>query len=261
MRTCLRIIAYLCWGLFSITSLIGLIDWLGRWNWFINFMLIHPHIAAYFRTPFPYIILSVGAVLAMRAEKWLKEPRLVARYTNSRTIPDMHSTTMQVWSDTEHKKPGWEDHLLNWDWFIEAQFANDSDIPTTVDNLAVEVSIKPKTGRKKIFKTQYREDLNEFRMNMVLNGQGEPHGIPFVGDRYRLIPSLIEKIRGVPLIRETSHRGWIHFKIFNVSQREMNSGRLRIDVWLLDAMQRRHTLMFKKKEDQNWDNNFYILPK
>jgi hypothetical protein len=120
---------------------------------------------------------------------------------------------------------------------------------------------RSKWGRKRIFKAQYQEDLKDFTMDMELNGQGKPHGISFAGDRYSPISSLMEKIHRVPLEREISHRGWLHFKIFQISQMEMNSGRLRIDVSLLDAMQRRHKLDFKKKDEQTWDNNFYILPK
>jgi hypothetical protein len=110
-------------------------------------MVAHPQIAQFLHTPFPYLILTLFTLISLGAERRLKEPRLVARYVNSRTIPDLHSATMQMWFDTEHKKPGWDEHRFNWDWFIEAQIVNDSDTPTTVDSLQVTVSIKPIESR------------------------------------------------------------------------------------------------------------------
>ena len=106
MRGALRVSWYSCLGLLSFSSAIWIIDWLGRWDWLKAFMLANPQVARFFHTPFPYLLLMVIGLTSLGAEKRMKEPHIVARYTNLRAIPDTHSATMQMLFDTEEKKTG-----------------------------------------------------------------------------------------------------------------------------------------------------------
>ncbi len=68
----------------------------------------------------------------------------------------------------------------------------------------------------------------------------------------------MKKIEGVALEQEIGYRGWLHFKVFKVSQSEMDSHKIRINIWIVDANQRKHKLHFKKKDEKNWNTDFYI---
>ena len=68
------------------------------------------------------------------------------------------------------------------------------------------------------------------------------------------------EIKNKPLHQEIGYRGWLHLKVHQVNQREMDSQKIRIDLWLIDAMQRKHELRFRKKDERDWDKNFYIGP-
>ena len=59
----------------------------------------------------------------------------MARYTNSRIIPNLHTTTVQTVFDSEQKKPGWDKHEIDWYWFIEVRLGNESDTPITVEDV------------------------------------------------------------------------------------------------------------------------------
>lgn len=259
MRQTLRVIGYACLSLFSIEFVIGVIDWFARWEWMEAFMTAHPHVAAFVKSPFSSMTLVVFGLTALWAERRLKQPNLMARYANFRAIPDLHTTSMKVMSDTQNKVPGWDEARFDWDWFVEVQFANASETPCTIDGLKFEISLG--SGKDKhIFRAEYLEHLDDFDMDMGLNGKGEPHGVRYVGERYRPIPSLMDAIRNRPLHQEIGYRGWLHFKLHQANQREMGSQKIRIDIWLIDAMQRQHELHFRKKDQKEWDNNFYIGP-
>ncbi len=108
MRGTLRFFGYTCLVLLSFSSFVWIIDWLGRWDWLKAFMLANPRFAQFFHTPFPYLFFMVIGLLSLEAENRLKEPHIMARNTNLRAIPDLHSATMQMVFDTEKKKSGWD---------------------------------------------------------------------------------------------------------------------------------------------------------
>jgi hypothetical protein len=66
MRRTLRTIGYGCLGLLSFSSLIWIIDWLGRWDWLVAYMVAHPQIAQFLHTPFPYLILTLFTLISLR---------------------------------------------------------------------------------------------------------------------------------------------------------------------------------------------------
>jgi hypothetical protein len=257
MRGILRATWYTCLGLVSLDSAIWIIDWLGRWDWLNAFMSAHSQIAQFFHSPLPYLFFMVLGLTSLWAEKRIKEPHIVARYVNLRAIPDPHSATMQMVFDTEQKKPGWDEARFDWDWFVEVQMVNDSETRTTLDRLEAEIYWGPKWKRKE-FEFRHLEDLDSFDMDMTLSGQGKGHGQRVFGERYRPIPDLMAQIKGVPLEQEIGYQGWLHFKVFQVNQREMSEGKIKINIWIVDAKQRKHKLNFKKKDAKTWDNNFYI---
>jgi hypothetical protein len=260
MRQTLRLLGIACWLLVSVKTVIATIDWFARWDWLRDFLLSHPRLATLIRTPFGYWSFLILGFLFLYAERRLKQPGIVARRTNSRVIPDLHTATMKVLFDTEKKTPGWDEHRFDWDWFIEVQMTNDSQTPTTIDGLEVTVSVAEKRRKRRTIEAQHLEDLHAFNMDMAFDDQGNPHGKHFVGERYRTVPSLMAKIGDVPLGQEVGYRGWLHFKVKQVNQREMYGGKISINIWLIDAMQRKHKLHFEKNDERNWDRSFFIAP-
>jgi hypothetical protein len=182
---------------------------------------------------------------------------IVARYTNLRATPDLHSATMGMVFETDQKKPGWDLHRFDWDWFVEIQMVNDSETRATLDHLKIELISGP-IWRRKHFEFKQLEDLDSFEIDTALNGEGRGHSRRIFGERHLPIPDLMKLIKGIPLEQEIGHRGWIHLKVFQVNQREMNNSKIKISIWIVDANQRKHALNFKKKEEKTWDNNFYI---
>lgn len=226
----------------------------------MTFLAAHPLLAQFFHSPIPYLGLLVLGLTSLWAERQIKEPHIAARYGNFRSVPDLHSVTLQMVTDAEHKKPGWDKHRFDWDWFVEVQMVNDSETRTTFDHLKIEITLRQGWCRKPLDFT-YLDDLDSFDMDLCLNGEGKDHGRPVQGERYRPVPSLVEKIKGVPLEQEIGYRGWVHFKVPNLSQREVNSEKIRINMWIVDAKQREHELHFRKKDKKSWDNSFFIGPK
>jgi hypothetical protein len=192
MRPTLRVVGYFFLGLLSVDTLIGIVDWLGRWGWFVMFMSLHPLFAKVIRTPFTYLFFMVFGFLALWAERHLKTPNIIARYIKFRAIPDLHSATMRDFHDAQRENSGWDEQRLDWDWFVEVQMANGSETPTTMDSLEAEVSTR-KRSRRKLFQIQRLDDLDSFDMDMLLDGTGKGHGKRVLGERYRSIPSLLEK--------------------------------------------------------------------
>src|SRR5450755_652334 len=211
------------------------------------FMAAHPHFASIVKTPVSAMALVILGLGSMWAEKHLKEPNLVARYINSRMVPDLSSATMGDVFATENKEPGWDERRFDWDWFIEVQMTNASEISTTIDGLKFKVRIGH-LWNKRIFEALYLEDLDKFDRDMSLNDECGSHGKHYAGDRYQPLPSLMLAVKNTPLRQEVSYRGWMHFKVFKVNQREVLSQKFLLDIWLVDAMQRRHELDFKKKD-------------
>ena len=125
----------------------------------------------------PLLVHGTGGFgfVALWAERHLKEPNLIARYANFRAIPDLHTTTMQVLFNSQSKAPGWDEARFDWDWFIEVQFANASETPCTIDGLKAEISLGTWKD-KQIFRAEYLEDLDEFDIDMSLDGKGNGHG-------------------------------------------------------------------------------------
>lgn len=206
MRKALRISAYLFGGLLSVSTIIWCVDWIGRWDWLIAFMLAHPGTALPFRSPIPYAVFLFLGLLSTWTERKVKAPHIAARFVNSRFIPDLHSTTMKVFFESQEKTPGWDEHRIDWDWFIEIQLVNDSEIRATLDRLRVEITLGPRWDRE-VFKFRHLEDLDLFDMDISLNGEGKGHGQRVFGERYQPVPSLMEKIRNVPLEQEIGYQG------------------------------------------------------
>ena len=121
VRKTLRLLGYFLWSVLTFEVLIGIVDWFGRWDLLNSFMAAHPQVASLFRNPFSYGVLLVLGFVFLRAEQHVKAPRIRARFVNSRTLPNLHTTTMQVMFDTENKKPGWDEHPIDWHWFLEIQ--------------------------------------------------------------------------------------------------------------------------------------------
>jgi len=88
MHQTLRWIGITLWSLLSLDIAIGIIDWFGRWDWLTAQMVSHPRLAAFLHTPFIYIAPLVLGFLFLLAERKVHEPKLVARYTNARIVPN-----------------------------------------------------------------------------------------------------------------------------------------------------------------------------
>jgi hypothetical protein len=193
MRRAMQVFGYFLLSIASVDTIIAIIDWFGRWDWFRNFMLNHPYFASVVKTPFQCVVLIILGFFFLEAERRLKEPRILARYVNARWAPDLHSATMQDVFEAEHKTPGWDERRFDWDWFIEIQLVNDSDTPTTIDNLEASIGFKPTWwSKKQPFNVQYMDDLGDFDVDMTLDQQGNPHGQRVIGDRYSSLSSPVD---------------------------------------------------------------------
>jgi hypothetical protein len=225
---------------------------MARWEWLAGFMASHRYISAFVHTPFVYLALLILGFAFLTAERRLKMPNLLGRFVNSQIIPDLHSVTLKDVFDSDSKKPGWDEIKLNWVWFIEVQFVNDSDTRTTIDHIEVEVSTGKRNEQSRLF-----EDSGKFKVDMAYDNRSEPKA--YQGERYRNLPSLMQVIKDVPLERGIGYRGWLRVGVKQVNQKDMNGGEIKMDVWLVDALQGRHKVNFKKKSDKTWDTSFLIF--
>ena len=258
MRQTLRFVGIVFWSLLSLDILIGVLDWLGRWDWLVSFIGAHPSVGAIVRTPFVYLGLLILGFLLLASDKFLKQPRLLVRLLNSRTTPDLHTTTLAAVFDSEAQTPGWDEQKLDWDCFLETQITNDTDNPTTVTGLEVRGLVKRNWWKKgqKIAMT-HSEDFGGFMIDKGLDVK--LNGIPFNGERYIPIPNLMEKIRNLPLTRGIGHNGWLRFRLPQVSQKDVNEGNVRIDFRFVDALGGKHKVEHKRNSEQQWDKKFLIF--
>ncbi len=211
-----------------------------------SLLAVHPHVAAFVRTPVFYLVIIVVGFGLLWTERKAKLPRIRTRYVNARLIPKLQTVSMRMLVETEKKMPGWERHRANWYWFVELQLVNESDTPVTVEE--VEACVKLRGGRK--LSIQHLKDLRNFHFY-------KPMSDVFDTAKNTPIPSLVDKIRGVPLTKGLGYRGWLGFEIARVSQYEMQKPSL--DIWLIDALEVKHHVQFRKKSDLNWDTSFHII--
>jgi hypothetical protein len=258
LRQTLRLLGVGFWSLLSLDILIGAIDWIARWDWLKSFMLAHPLFAAFVRTPFVYAVLLILGFIFLQAERRLKLPKIQARFANSRLIPNLGTTTVQTMFNTEKKKPGWDEEPIDWHWFIEVHLVNDSDTSTVIED----VEIKARTGTswpKREVLVTHSLDFRKVQMDKSLNGSGVGHGKKYLGNRYEPLVGLMSAIKGVTLTRGIPYRGWLRIEVPQVCQKDVNTGSISVDIWLIDAFQGRHKLHHKKKSDEKWDKNFFVL--
>jgi hypothetical protein len=258
VRQTLRFVGIVFWSLLSLDILVGVLDWLGRWDWLVSFIAAHPSVAAIVRTPFGYLALLILGFLFLMSDKFLKQPRILVRLLNSRTSPDLHTTLVAAVFESQNKTPGWDDRKLDWDCFLETQITNDTDNPTTVTALEVRGRLKRKWWeRTEKIEITHSEDFGGFVIDKGLDVK--LNGIPFSGERYIPIPNLMEKIRNLALTRGIGHNGWLRLRIPQVSEKNLNNGNVRIDFWLVDALGGKHKVEHKRNSEQKWDKNFLIF--
>jgi hypothetical protein len=257
VRKVQRTIGIVFWSLFSVEIVIGILDWAGRWDFLKSFLMGHPRFAAFVRSPFAYLALFVFGLLFLKADRLLKQPRLLVRLIRSQTMPDENTTPLIALLDSELKAPGWDDRKLDWHTFLEFQVTNESENSTTISGVeALAVIRRGWFGwwRKEKVEIKCIEGFGTFVMDVGFNTKGE--GIPYNGKRYRQIPNLLEELRDVPLERGIGHRGWLHLRVPQVCQKDVNSSSLSIDIWLVDAFGGKHKMENDKKP---FDTNFLIF--
>jgi hypothetical protein len=254
-----RTVVVFCYTIISIGTLLTIIDWLGRWDWIKDFLAANPKLEALVHTPLASILLVIFGFLALRAERQLDRPRIAAKFINSRLFPDLRTTTMQTLFDTENKTPGWDKTKINWEWFIEARLANDSNTPTTIERIETKVTINDDGQKETRRILNLSDDFDKYTMDMATDGFGNPHHHAYADPRYRPVPNLMDAIRKVPLTIGIGHRGWLRFKLEGVSQGAVRGNKVKIDIWLVDALDGKHKLDYKKGDDRNWDNSFLII--
>jgi len=257
VRRILQLVGIFFWSLLSLDIVVGILDWLGRWDWLVSFIGAHPRLASFVRTPFAYLGLLILGFLFLASERFLKQPRLLVRLLNSRTNPDLHTTPVAAVFESQAKTRGWDERKLDWDCFLETQVTNDSDTPTTITRLEARARVKRNWWKSEEVKITHSEDFDGFVIDRGIDVNLK--GVKYSGERYIQIPSLMEKIRNLPLTRGIGHGGWLRFRLPQVSQKDINEGNLRIDFWLVDALGGKHKLEHEKKSEQHWDKNFYIF--
>jgi hypothetical protein len=256
-----RILKICGYGLLSVLSfdfLVAIADWSARWGWVNELHKAHPHLALFVRTPWFMGVLLILGFAFLWAERKLGLPRLGVRLMNSCLIPKLRTVTLKQTFDAESKTPGWDLHKNNWDWFLEITVVNESDTPTTVDDVEIVVRVVRKFigcripswwpgGR--MMEAKHTEDFGRH----VLTKKG----IESFAEFDNKIPGLLEKIKGVALTKGIGYRGWIHVELPRATQRDLQQ--CEIDVWLIDALEGKHPLVHKKEREKKWDTTLSIV--
>src|SRR5262249_37351173 len=154
----------------------------------------HPSLRPIITGPsFPLLCLGL-CMLSVYGQEWLKQPVIVARFINSRIVPNLHSVTLRDVFDSEAKRPGWDERPLDWWWFVEVKLVNDSESQVTVEDLVTRVRV----GKQGVNATMC-DDMGHFKMDMGLDADIKDK--KWTGPRYRPLTSLIDEIRKVPLVK------------------------------------------------------------
>jgi hypothetical protein len=255
VRRTLHIVTVSFLSIFSIQTVISIVDWVGRWDWLQGFMNTHPRFAAYLHTPFSYLALLALGLSPLWAEKVLKKPRLIAKLSNSRIVPDLTTTPVMLMFDTQSQKPGWEKEKINWEWFPEIKVVNDSDIPTTIERVEVQAWSKRNWwSRKEEVAITQKQEVNEYEIDLSIDDNFK--SLRYAGNRFRSIDNLSDKIKNVHLTRGIGYRGWLRFHVEQVSQADISC--LKLQAFLIDSLDGRHKVNCKKKHEKMWDRNFHI---
>ena len=99
---------------------------------------------------------------------------------------------MQAVFDSENKKPGWDEQPIDWHWFLEVQLANESETPVTIEDVQIRVRVGPK-GQRKPVAASFSDGLQNFVMDMALDGSGQSNKKKYEEPRYRPVPSLMDR--------------------------------------------------------------------
>ena len=258
MRRLLRI----CWisflSLFTADLLVALADWSARVEWVKSVLTAHPNVAAFVRTPWVMFVLLLLGFGFLWADRKIKLPRISARLVNTKLVPRLRTVTLQQVFDEESKKPGWDQYESDWDWFLEVQMVNESETPTTIEDVEVRVGVVRKfLGIRlpswvpwgKTFPCKQVEDFSEHCIHRSV--------LDIYDNADSKIPSLMKEIKGKPLTIGIGHRGWLRFELRKITQH--NLCRSELEIWLVDALQELHYVRYKKGTEKKWDNSFSIV--
>jgi hypothetical protein len=244
-------------SLFTADFLVSLADWSARLDWVRATLAEHPNVAVAVRSPLLMGLLLLLGFAFLWAERKVKLPRISARLVNCQVVPRMRTITVQALFDAQQEKPGWDRHEGTWDWFLEILLTNEAETPTTIEDVDFRLRRIPRllgvrvpwTPWQKIFLCKHLTDLNGHCIHKNVSDL-------FDNADFR-IPSLIEKTKNVPLTIGIGHRGWLRFESPNITQADLrNSG---LDVWLVDAMEEKHNVRYRRGDEEKWDKNFTIM--
>jgi hypothetical protein len=246
LRHVLRAIGVALISLFSIPALIGIVDWVGRWEWFKGVMLEHPQIAGFVRTPWLYVPCVILGFFILWWERKLELPRVRVKLTNAKVVPRIWKVkAVDVFAE-QRRDPGWDDRQYPWDWLIEVYLVNESEIETTIQ--AIEGKL---TYRWRRIPVEFIEDLTDY---IMFDKDGHD---PFKDTNSdRPLPNLVETLKNLPLKHGIGHRGWVRFGVKNASHKEMK--RSRLNMWLIDSFDQRHKFSHRKSREKKWDKNIEV---
>jgi hypothetical protein len=255
VRRILHVVGISFLSIFSIQTIISIVDWLGRWDWLKGFMDTHPRFAVYMHTPFSYFVLMGLGLAPLWAEKVLKVPRLIAKLTNCRMVPDLTTTPVGLIFDSQSKKPGWDREKVNWEWFPEIRVVNNSDIPTTIERVEIRAWIKRGwwSGKENVAITQ-KQEVDDYEIDLSIDDNFK--SLHYTGNRFQTMDNLTDRIRNVHLTRGIGYKGWLRFHVEQVSQADIPL--LELQAFLIDSLDNKHEVQYKKKEEKEWDRNFHI---
>ncbi len=258
MRRAIRLAITVSILLLSFETIIAALEYWHLWEWLDEKMVAYPKFARLIHGPvFPLLCLCV-CIAAVYGEKHLRLPLIKARLVNCKLAPRLRTFSIGAVFDEQDKKPGWDLHKGTWDWFLEVLVTNESETPTTIEEIRFElrkvrkflgVKLPSWVPGKELFSCKHLTDFSEHCIHRsVLDLYDNPDSA---------IPSLMKEINEVPLTTGIGHRGWLHFEIPKITRRDMNNS--EIDVWLVDALEQAHRVTYKRGADRNWDNSFIII--
>lgn len=162
----------------------------------------------------------IGQIGALEEAERLKVPRIAGRIVSLEGVPDTATTPMSMSLIEAKKEPGWDEHPMNWQWFARIKCVNESETPTTIEAVQVEIG----SARGKI----------------IVNCTEDFGRCVFARDKNDEIPNLLKRLHGVPVTHGIGHDGWVRFNVENATRKDMEAA--KIEFWIIDAMQGKHKI-------------------
>ena len=235
MRKILRLLGYGLLSFVSLDVLVAIADWKQRFDWVSAMLESHPTVGTIVRTPLFMVVPMALGFLFLWVERKISLPRLSVKLVNACLIPRLGTITVGQLFEDENKKDGWDQHVNDWDWFLELTVVNETENPTTVDEICCVASeVRRVLGLKVPRWVWPKADQLEVKHSSDFSGYSLcKKGMEIYATKEDSVPDLLSLIKGVALTKGIRYRGWIHLELPTITQHTLQRG--EVNVWLLDS--------------------------